>query len=258
MYGISESHYHIIARRAKELILFETPYQPIDIDRIKLPASKQTKSSLQFEDGINTYSYNYSKSTLYQKFTVPQNAFKLPVEILADPYNLILGLFKKDIAMAFAKEKSIKGLNYVVLPLYGMQDKQKFVFEKSGLNQWNADGRKRDPGEIYIPVPIKIHQNYPDFFPPRYQEFNLKVPTGEVFKAKICQENGKGLMTNPNKALSDWLLRKALKVKEGQLATITDLNRLGFDSVIITKDDANNFRIDTAKTDSYEEFMNLQ
>ena len=43
---------------------------------------------------------------------------------------------------------------------------------------------------------------------------NKQIPTGEIFSAKLCQENSKALMTNPNKALSDWLLRKVLQLKE--------------------------------------------
>lgn len=150
----------------------------------------------------------------------------------------------------------IKGKNYVILPLYGIKDKRKFVFEKSGLNQWNASGRKRDFGEVYIPIPIIIHQLYPDFFPTRDTEFNLKVPTGETYKAKVCQDNSKALMTNPNKALSDWLLRKVLDLKEGELATIEKMNELGFDSVVIYKDEDDSFRIDKAKSDSFEDFLN--
>jgi hypothetical protein len=82
----------------------------------------------------------------------------------------------------------------------------------------------------------------------------LIVPTKEVLSAKVCQENSKALMTDPNKALSDWLLRKILKLKEGELATIEKLNELGLDSVIITKIDEENFKIDIMKTDSYEVF----
>jgi len=59
-------------------------------------------------------------------------------------------------------------------------------------------------------------------------------------------------MTNPNKALSDWLLRKILQLKEGELATIEKLNELGFDSVIITKN--GNFKIDIMRTNAYNEF----
>ena len=63
-------------------------------------------------------------------------------------------------------------------------------------------------------------------------------------------------MTDPNKAMSDWLLRKVLQLKEGELATIEKLNRLGFDSVIIIKQDNINFKIDIMKTNSYTEFIN--
>ncbi|MDQ5930062.1 MAG: hypothetical protein QG594_1845, partial [Bacteroidota bacterium] len=58
-------------------------------------------------------------------------------------------------------------------------------------------------------------------------------------------------MTNPNKALSDWLLRKVLQLAEGEIATIEKLNELGFDSVIITKDEKGDFKIDIMKTNTY-------
>ena len=125
----------------------------------------------------------------------------------------------------------------MILPLYGIKKKSKYVFEKSGLNQWNANGRKRDYGEIYIPIPAVLHRKYPEFFPRRDEEFSLQIPTGEIFSAKVCQENSKALMTNPNKALSEWLLRKVLQLNEGELATMEKLDKLGFDSVIITKSD---------------------
>lgn len=125
----------------------------------------------------------------------------------------------------------------------------------SGLNQWNAGGRKRDFGEVYIPIPIEIHKQFPHFFPTRDEPFELKIPTGEIFSAKVCQENSKALMTNPNKALSDWLLRKVFQVEEGELLTIEKMNKLGFDSVLIIKDEKGNYKIDKAKLDSYEEFI---
>ncbi|MGB0999196.1 MAG: hypothetical protein ACPGVE_02545 [Flavobacteriales bacterium] len=62
-------------------------------------------------------------------------------------------------------------------------------------------------------------------------------------------------MTNPNKALSDWLLRKILQLEEGELATIEKLDKLGFDSVIITKNEKSEFKIDIMKTDSYDKFI---
>ncbi len=62
-------------------------------------------------------------------------------------------------------------------------------------------------------------------------------------------------MPNPNKALSDWLLRKVFQLKEGELLTIEKMEQLGFDGVIIIKDDKENYKIDKAKIDSYEMFI---
>lgn len=252
LYNIENSLYHIVARKDSELILFETDYDKIDIKNIQ--SVKTNRAGLQFDDGINHYNFNYSKSTLFRKFTIPQNAYKLPIEILEDPYSLLLELFE-DKVLKSATDKLVRGINYVILPLYGFQKKQKFVFEKSGLNQWNAAGRKRDFGEVYIPIPIEIHKQFPNFFPSRDEEFELKIPTGEIFSAKVCQDNSKALMTNPNKALSDWLLRRVFQVKEGELLTIEKMNELGFDSVIIIKDKDGNYKIDKAKLDSYEHFI---
>lgn len=254
LYNIQSSLYHIVARKQNEIYLFETDYSPIDIPKIR--SVKETVGGLQFEDGQNNYSFNYSKSTLFRRFHLPQNAFRLPIEIIADPYQLLLELFE-DQSLASATNKLTKGEDYVILPLYGIKKGQKYVFEKSGLNQWNASGRKRDYGEIYIPIPTEIHKLYPSFFPKKDQEFELSVPTGEVFRAKVCQDHSKALMTNPNKALSDWLLRNILRLEEGELATIEKLIALGFDSVIITKTDDHRYHIDKAKMDGYCDFIGI-
>ncbi|WP_272022299.1 restriction endonuclease [Olleya namhaensis] len=251
VYDIESSLYHIVARRDKELLLFETDYNQIDISNIH--AVRENKASLQFEDGNNFYSFNYSKSTLFRKFIIPKNAYKLPVDIIDDPYSLLLNIFSQS-KFNSATETLVRGKNYIVLPLYGIKKGEKHIFEKSGLNQWNAGGRKRDPGEIYIPIPAIIHNKFSDFFPKRDEVFKLKIPTGQVFEAKVCQDNSKALMTNPNKALSDWLLRKILKLEEEELATIEKLDELGFDSVIIYKNNKGHFKIDIMKTDSYSSF----
>ena len=252
LYDVQDSLYHIVARKEKELFLFETDYGLIDINNIR--EVKKTKAGWSFEDGKFFYSYSYSKSTLFRKFIIPQNAYRLPIEIIEDPYSLLLELFE-DKTLKPATDKLIKGINFVILPLYGIKDKQKFVFEKSGLNQWNAGGRKRDMGEVYIPIPSEIHNQFPDFFPSRDVHFDLTIPTGDTFKAKVCQDNSKALMTDPNKALSDWLLRRVFNLKEGELATIEKMNELGFDSVIIQKDSNGNYKIDKVKSDSYDKFI---
>lgn len=252
-YDIKKSLYHIVARKNNELALFETDYDKIDINNIRI--LKDRKSGLQFEDGKNYYNFNYSKNTLFRRFEIPISAFRLPIEIIENPYDLLLNLYE-DKALKPATNTLVRGINYVILPLYGWKNKKKFVFERSGLNQWNAKGRVRNSGELYIRIPVEIHKLFPSFFPARDKSFELKAPSGEVFDAKLCQDNSKALMTNPNKALSDWLLRKVMRLEEGkELATIEKMNKLGFDSVVIFKDSASKFRIDKSKLDSYEEFI---
>lgn len=251
-YKITDSIYHIVARKENELILFETDYDFIDIDNIH--NQKKTKAGWSFEDGKNSYSFNYSKSTLYRKFIIPEKAYRLPISIIEDPYSLLLEVFK-DKVLPLISDGLKRGVNFVILPLYSTRYKDKRISEKSGLNQWNAGGRERNISEIYIPIPIEIHKQFPDFFPDRDEPFKLKVPSGEVYDAKVCQDNSKALMTNPNKDLSNWLLRNVLKLKDGELATMDKLDKLGLDSVILIKDNEGLFKIDIMKTDSYINFM---
>jgi hypothetical protein len=153
----------------------------------------------------------------------------------------------------------IPGTDYVILPLYSVQRKKShtepIVPIGSQLNQWNAGGRKRDPGEVYIPIPSNIHKLFPDFFPKKEVIFNLKTPNGEIFSAKKCQENGKALMTNPNNALADWMLRKVLGLEAGILLTYDRLLDVGFDSIKITKISDSEFLIDFTEINEYENFI---
>ncbi len=81
------------------------------------------------------------------------------------------------------------------------------------------------------------------------------MPTGEVLSAKLCQDGAKALMTNPNNALSDWLLRNVLNLQERKLATYQHLEVAGFDSVIVYQECDSCYRVDVVGLDSYESFM---
>jgi hypothetical protein len=251
-YGIDDSQYHVIGRSDGRLILFEDEYGSIDTENIQ--SIKSSNAGISFDDGKNHYGFNKSKSTLFKRFSVPDSAFLVDVEILSDPFDILLQMFNQQ--GGFRRDPMLtKGVDYVILPLYSVRGKTRQVQEKSGLNQWNAGGRARDYGEVYIPIPMQIHHLAPDFFPGRDVEFELTVPTGETLRAKVCQDNSKALMTNPNKDLSQWLLRKVLKLKEGELATIKKLDKLGFDSVYVQKTGTRSYKIDIAKTGSYEGFL---
>lgn len=257
-FDVLDSIYHIVGRCDGGLKIFNTSYDKIDIDDIH--EVKDKEKSLSFVSGGEFYNFNKSKSVLMKRFFLPKEYKYVPVEILEDPLQLLSELLRKQ-TKELKKARLQKGVDYVVLPLYSTQ-KGINVPEKSGLNQWNASGRKRDENEIYIPIPAKIHKEYPDFFPTRDEPFELQLPHGESLSAKICQQGGKALMSNPNSALGEWILRKVLKKKPGELVTMEDLNKFGVDSVYIEKKHRKNdsgcevFSI-SFTTSTYESYQNF-
>lgn len=132
-----------------------------------------------------------------------------------------------------------------------MQKKSFFVFFFKNKKDWNGKLERAQKKHFYQWRRVYVRENKNNVCPTLTANSD-----GEIFKAKVFQENSKALMTNPNKALSDWLLRKVLQLKEGELATIEKLDKLGFDSVIITKKQNSKFEIDILKSNSYENFCN--
>ena len=275
IYGVDKRVYHIVGRDDYKIKIFEVGYDLIDTASIEI--IDENRSSLKFKDKLNEYNFNFSKSVLMKRFEVPSDALEIEISIIPDPISVLLKLFVeiKDEGTVFLDEgnavseeisrsnseieEQIPGTDYVILPLYSPREKlnnrEPIVPLKSQLNQWNASGRDRDPGEVYISIPIKIHHEYPDFFPSRDVPFNLRVPNGEVILAKVCQENSKALMTNPNNAMADWMLRRVLGLAPWEILRYNRLVEVGFDAVKITKIDNFNFLIDFAPVDSYEEFI---
>jgi hypothetical protein len=234
--------------------VYETNMDFIKKDRLKKIEGK--KNTIKFTDGLNDYSFNISKSTLYKKFITPENLIKIDIKILSNPFDILENLLEGQIDSHDLIFEPIKDEEeHIFLPLYS--DKTKKVEEKSGLNQWNAGGRKRHPNEIYIPIPKFIHQQFPNFFPERDKAFNLELPDGFIMNAKICQDGGKALMSNPNKALGKWLLRDILNLQENELLTIDKLREIGLDSVVIYKHSPENYSINFTKTGSFHEFKSI-
>lgn len=148
--------------------------------------------------------------------------------------------------------------NFVILPLYSPTEKaagREPVPEHSHCNQWNAQGRPRNYGELYISVPADFRELNLDFFPSVEESFELRIPSGDVFSAKICQENGKALMTNPNDELEEWLLRDKLQLAKRELLNYSKLQSLGFDSVKVTKIGDGIYSLDIAGLGDYESFI---
>ena len=247
IHAINNSIYHCIVRDNGMFKVFEEKMDKVSIKNIT--NIKRNKSSIIFDDGLHEYSFLLSKSTLTKRFNTKNFVSEFSVEILQDPLLELQKCLHKNKLLA----PEIHAVNKTIfLPLYG---RKKTVFSKSGLNQWNAGGRDRHHDEVYIPVPIIIHKLFPDFFPDRDTPFILKFPDGEEVTAKICQENGKALMTQSNRKLGKLILRDGLKLDIGELATYDKLQLLGIDSVRIDKINDRKFEINFAKNGSYEYFI---
>lgn len=228
-YDVAETQYHIVGRQEGMLRVFNTPYELVDTERIC--DVSDTETSISFNDGRNEYSFNKSKSVLQKRFYLPKDYVEVPVNILEEPLELLALLLKEQSEAVRIHRAEVKGYDYVILPLYSNRGGVKTVPEKSGLNQWNAGGRKRDANEVYIPIPKSIHHMCPNFFPDKDTPFELQLPDGQILSAKLCQAGSKALMSNPNSALGEWILRKVLRKAEGDLVTMEDLDTYGIDSV---------------------------
>lgn len=270
-HDITELVYHCVTRDNQGIIrLYNTSMDFIDLTNIS--EIKISEASISFKDGKNDYSFNLSKSTLFKRFEFNNIKPVHQYEVVVDETPLVT------LATAFQNQLSTNvvssieppsvGEEYIILPLYSFStSKGKYVPEKSSLNIWNAAGRKRDPNEAYIGISQKIHNfindkyrdNQLKFFPARDTSFQLILPNGDILSAKLCQENSKALMTNPNKDLGKWILRKVLKLEEGEILTYTKLLELGIDSVKISQINISGeelvYSIDFCPIGSYDEFV---
>lgn len=251
IYGLDEIVYHCITREVGKIVVYETPCPLIDIAKIKNITVSPNGSAIQFSDPSAEYSFNVSKSTLYKRFVTENVLLEIPVRILEDPFTEIEKLMS-EVGPVFA---SVKAQPHVFLPLYSMRG-GKHVPEASGLNQWNAAGRKRNPNEVYIPIPAWVHRKFENFFPQSREEvFELTLPDRTTMKASMCQDGSKALMSNPNTILGKWILRDVLNLPEGEMVTYEKLQSIGLDTVVVYKIDDDHYDIDFAKIGSYENFL---
>ena len=274
-YGIDlqKSFYHCLIRIPGGAFFHEEDYGQVEVSEIK-PTDSRGKEVARFDsnsfghvyfrDDQALYSFHVSKNVLYKRFELSKgfNSEIFEIPIIPDLLGKVLGNefalpWENDPARTIFEKKS------VVLPLYSSRSDNKVVAPKSGINQWNGGGRARSFGEAYIPVPIAVHRVFPDFFPTRDEKFKLRLPNGKIVLSKICQQEGKALMSDPNTELCEWLFSTidgSIKEAEKRIMTsapytYSDLVRIGKDSVIISKlqgEDAD-FEISSAPLNSYEE-----
>lgn len=253
VHGLTNLIYHCVVREPGKIKIYETPMHEVNIPRIR-NVKVSSSNIITFDDTITEYSFNISKSTLYKRFYTENVKMEFEVSIVDNPYQYLLNITSNPKVISELKFTELSEEKpYIVLPLFSDRGTRN-VPVRSGLNQWNADGRSRHNDEVYIPIPIWIHRVFPNFFPDRNTPFEMKLPNGTNLNTKICQENGKALMSNPNLALGKWILRDVMSLKNGELLTYERLEELDIDSVIIYKESDNTFSIDFAKFGSYDNF----
>lgn len=259
-HGIENMVYHIVKRVPNEMQIYEYAFDPIDINKIKIIKGKTTKTNIYFTDKKHVYHFNISKSTLYMVFENMELLDSFEVKILEDPYKFLEENGNIDVAEINKTIPKIdKNYEQLCLRLYTVNrsTKEKTVEEKSGLNQWNAGGRERKVNEIYIPYPAEDRKRSKDFFPERNTSFEVTLPDGKIIQAKVCQDNGKAIMSNPNTDLGEWLLRKVFNFPEGKVITYKDLMILGIDSVIFTKLGDKKYKADFTEIGTYEKLLGI-
>ncbi|WIG28476.1 restriction endonuclease PLD domain-containing protein [Bacillus toyonensis] len=255
-HGTTKMVYHMVTRKDSQFEIHEEEMNYIDSGTIKIDKKKTNDKNIFFRDKYHQYKFYIAKSTLYKQFICDKPIAVFDVDMLDDPFDFLL---TDDSQKYYATHGHDEPLEQVCLPLYSARAGK--IKKKSGLNFWNASTQKRerDNDEVYIPIPSWIHKQFEGFFPyNRYTEkkkpFTLVFPNGEEIDAKICQSGGKGLMSNPNKILGGWVLRTVLQIPVGQVVTYEDLDRVGIDSVIITKLEEYRFKINFATKGSYGDF----
>lgn len=247
--------YHVVKRVHYGMNIYESVFDEINVPSIELLKKKGTKNNVYFKDGKHVYHFSKSKNTLYMIFDDLRFLDYVDVKILENPIDAL-----KTLDFSQFEQKTYNPFdvsNSVCLRLYSVKNGKKYVPEKSGLNQWNAAGRKRHPDEIYIPYPKADQVKRLDFFPPRDHPFVLHLPGGIEISAKVCQDGNKAIMSNPNKVLGKWLLRDVLELPENTLITYEMLEGFGIDSVVFTKINNDEYSVDFTELGTYEKWNEL-
>ena len=254
------SYYHCLIRTPQGCFIHEEPYPLINIKKIRLLDKRKNPV---FTDGTSRYSFSTAKSVLYKEFS-PRKS--IPLIRTKPQSNIFESLDHVGLAgLPKATVTHNTRPDYVILPLYGSSFE---VNQKSGINQWNAAGRSRRFGEGYIPFPAEVRRLYPDFFPGIEEQFTVRLTSGEEILCKVCQENGKAIMSTPNHKLLAWLFRmidvedniSEARFVDKRPYTMEDLQRVGKDSVKFSVLDKQNkiYKLEPMASGSYEEFIGLQ
>ncbi|MDU3338001.1 NgoFVII family restriction endonuclease [Paraclostridium bifermentans] len=264
LHGTDREVYHFITRDNDVMNIIETKYDLIDIDSLEL--IKSDGKTYAFRDKFHKYKFYKSKSVLLEEFDASQGEIieKIPIEQYDDPFELI-----KMINIPKNTEEIIN--EEIYLPLYQDKKEGRVVSDCSGINirhskpKSKGSSTPRPEYEIEVRVSKWIHHVFPNFFGlnaldedqvknSELNDFDLILPDDRVLSGRIKQQNGKSLQTNPQGALGEWILKDILGLENREVVTWELLDRLGIDSLKITKLNDKKFKVTVAETGAYEKF----
>ncbi|MDF2882862.1 MAG: hypothetical protein K0R54_3419 [Clostridiaceae bacterium] len=264
LYKTNRDVYHYITRDDNVMNIIETPYDLIDLDSIKF--IKTDGKTYSFNDKFHNYRFYKSKSVLLEEFDASQGEIieKIPIEQYDDPFELI-----KMITIPSGKEDRVEETVY--LPLYQDKKEGRIVTDCSGVNIRHSKPKNKGSNtprpeyEIEVRISTWIHHIFPKFFGinafeedqiknVKLNDFDLILPDGRVLRGRIKQSNGKSLQTSPQGALGEWILKDVLGLENREVVTWELLDKLGIDSLKVTKVDDKHFYITVAETGAYEKF----
>lgn len=264
LYKTTKEVYHFITRDDDVMNIVETSYDFIDIDSIECINSDG--KTYFFKDKFHKYKFYRSKSVLLEEFDASKSEIieSINIEQFDDPFKLI-----KMIKLPDEKENIIQEQEVIYLPLYKDKKDGRIVKEHSGINIRHAKSKNKGSNtprpeyEVEIRINKWIHYVFPRFFgidaldekQVKDNDFDLILPDGRVLRGRIKQQDGKSLQTNPQGALGKWILKDVLGVtNRSDVITWEWLDKLGIDSLQISKIDDKHFKITVAEYGAYEKF----
>lgn len=262
LYATNRDIYHFITRDDNCFYIIECSYDKINIDAIHI--IDKNDSSIIFTDGIGTYSFLISKSTLCKYFDASENQRiqKINITIEDDPFCLLEEIFQNSGKQISPGNSANIEEDYIVLPLYSDQDysvPERSIFNASlGSSKNKGSNIPRPAYEAYAPIPLYIHHLYPNFFgfnaldKDARKPFSLHLPDGNRITAIVTQDNGKALQTNPQSILGKWLLFSIFGLQEYEMLTREILDEKEIDSIRIRKIDNENFKVEVCDYLEYE------
>lgn len=255
LHGLNEVFYLVFVRGKGKIMMMEQPLRDISLRDIRI--KKVTAGTIHFSDGQHEYKFDISDSKLYKKFYSRHAQLTFTVKILKNPYKALFKLIGNSVPKITKKNthaNKTKKSESVVLPLFSTGATGKYVPARSGINQWNAKGRKRSADEAYVSVPSWLYDKFPDFLPKNGSEVSIVMSDARSMRCKACQQGGKALMSIPNRALGTFILRDELNIKPGKMATYEDLLKAGIDGIRLSKISNKTFSLEVAKVGEYEKF----